>query len=49
MAAMLISPPPPPDCPLGARFEFLENWSRGFEAEVHVRSYPFPEPSLNLP
>jgi len=37
--AMLTSPPPPPDCVLGAAFEYVESWTTGFEAEVRVRSW----------
>jgi len=36
---MLVSPPPATDCPFGAEFKYLEQWSGGFEAEVHVRSW----------
>ena len=38
-AAMLISPPPPPNCILGADFAYVDSWGSGFEAEVSVRSW----------
>ena len=38
-AEMLASPPPASDCPLGATFAYLEQWTGGFEAEVRsIRS-----------
>ena len=37
--AMLTSPPPPPDCLLGAEFKYVDTWASGFECEVRVRSW----------
>ena len=38
-ASMLLSPPPPPDCTLGAEFVYVDHWPAGFEAEVRVREW----------